>query len=173
MEAGVIFHTMGDLESSNRAFQQADEISQSISRDRMEKIAAFWLNDNSKKFIGQNFERVLIKYYMVLNTLAAGDLENAKVLFRQIDYELREMKFFDELYKQNGAARYLDAVVSEKLGEYNDSRVQLKNLRRMFPEREREIGAAQYVLAVEEGVAKDIEAFSPWADEVLAFNQNG
>jgi len=173
MEAGVIFHTMGDLESSNRAFQQADEISQSISRDRMEEIAAFWLNDNSKKFIGQNFERVLIKYYMVLNTLAAGDLENAKVLFRQIDYELREMKFFDELYKQNGAARFLDALVSENLGEYNDSRVQLKNLRTMFPEREAEIGAAQYVLAVEEGRREDQERFQQWADSMYAFNSAG
>jgi hypothetical protein len=173
MEAGILFHSMGDLDSSDRAFRQADEIAQSISRDQLEEMAAYWLNENSQKYIGQNFERVLIKYYLVLNQMARGNLENARALFRQIDYELRDMKFFDELYKQNGAARYLNAVVSEQLGEYNDSRVQLKNLRQMFPEREREIGAAQYVLAVEEGASRDIEAFSPWADEVLAFNQKG
>ncbi|MDY7029265.1 MAG: hypothetical protein SVR04_13280 [Spirochaetota bacterium] len=135
MEAGIIFYSMGDLDSSDRAFRQPDEIAQSISRDRLEEIAAYWLNENSQKYIGQNFERVLIKYYLVLNQMARGNLENAKALFRQIDYELRDMKFFDELYKHNGAA--------------------------------------QYVPAVEEGVVKDIEAFSPWADEVLAFNQNG
>jgi hypothetical protein len=32
MEAGIIFHSMGDLDSSDSAFRQADEIAQSISR---------------------------------------------------------------------------------------------------------------------------------------------
>lgn len=173
MEAGVIFHTMGDIESSDLAFRQADELAGKLSRSSLEEIATFVLNETEKKFLGQNFERVLIKYYLALNRLVSGDLENAKVYFRQIDYELRDMKFFDELYKQNAASRYLDAVVSEQLGEYNDARVQLKNLQEMFPHLEQEIGAARYVLAVKEGSKEDLEAFGKWAEAIPAFNREG
>lgn len=173
MEAGVIFHTMGDIESSDRAFRQADALAQQLSRSTMEEISSFILNETEKKFIGQNFERVLIKYYLALNRLAEGDLENAKVYFRDLNYELHDMKYFDELYKQNAAARYLDAVVSEQLGDYNDARVQLKNLAALFPSLLEEIREAQYVLAVKEGVKEDQERFSQGAETIAAFNTEG
>ncbi len=173
MEAGIVFHTMGDYDASDRAFQQAWDISQSISRSKLEDVASFWLNETERKFIGQNFERVLIGYYRVLNQLARGNRENAKVLFRQIDAELRDMKYYDDFYKQNAVVRYLDALVSLSLGDYNDTRAQLKNLSTLFPSWQKEWDRLSAVLAVEENNADDQAATAGALDDVLAFNEKG
>ena len=173
MEAGIVFHTMGDYDASDRAFSQAWDISQAISRSKLEDVASFWLNETERKFIGQNFERVLIGYYRVLNQLARGNRENAKVLFCQIDAELRDMKYYDAFYKQNAVARYLDALVSLSLGDYNDSRAQIKNLSTLFPSWSAEWERFSAVLAVEENNADDMARTAQARATIPAFNERG
>lgn len=128
MEAGVVFHTKGDYQTSNEIFRRADEMADEIKTSITDATKAFLLSDREAAFQGENFERILIKYYLALNQVMLGDLENAKRTLRKLEADLKDMKYEDSAYKQILAARYLDALVSEELRAYNDARVQYKNL---------------------------------------------
>ena len=78
MEAGVVFHTKGDYKTSNEIFSRADEMADEIKTSITDSTKAFLLSDRESAFQGENFERILIKYYLALNQVILGDLESAK-----------------------------------------------------------------------------------------------
>lgn len=171
MDAGIILHTMGDYRSSTLAFREADEMAENIRKSMSREALSFLLSDRQKSYTGESFERVLIKFYLAVNDLCLGDFESAKRYFRKLDFELKEMKYEDDKYKQNLAARFLDAVISEQLGEYNDARVQYRNILNMDPEN---TGArqSQYVLAVKEKDGSDMQKYRERAGDIPAFGTN-
>ncbi|MDD5065744.1 MAG: hypothetical protein PHF84_01730 [bacterium] len=169
MEAGIILHTMGDYKKSNAAFEEADQFAQEVKKSVSKGALAFLLSDKQQNFTGENFERVLIKFYMALNCICLNDYEAAKRYFRQLDFELKEMKYEDDKYKQNLAARFLDAVLSENLGNFNDARAQYKNLIAAAPE-DPDILAGRYMLAVKEQDPEDIRKYQAGSRNVLVFN---
>lgn len=128
MEAGIIYHSKGDYKTSNEIFARADEMADEIKTSITGSAKSFLLSDREADFQGENFERILIKYYLALNHVLLGDLKAAKRSLRKLEADLKEMKYEDAGYKQVLIARYLDALVSEELGQYNDARVQYKNL---------------------------------------------
>ena len=79
------------------------------------------------------------------------------------------MKHSDATYKQVLLARYLDAIVSESLGKYNDARVQYKNLLELDPSR-RDILAERYSLAFKENDSNDMNKFSEGKFALPTFN---
>lgn len=171
MEAGVVLHSKGDYASSNKAFMQADQIADEINVSISKSALSFLLSDIESNFIGENFERVMIKLYIALNYLCLNQPENAKRYFQKVEFELKDMKFSDAKYKQNLFARYLDAITSESLGKYNDARVQYKNLLEMYPDK-KEILSERYILAFKENDAADLSKFAEGKNSVLSFNKN-
>ncbi len=157
MEVGIIFHTQGNYEKSNQVFKEADMLAETISKSVSKEILAFLVNDYQKNFVGENFERVLIKFYISLNYILTNDFENAKRYFRKLNYDLKNMKFFDSVYKQNLLVRYFDAIVSELQKDYNSARVQYKNIRNF--KGKYNVGSDRYVLAIKENYAKDIQKY--------------
>ncbi len=170
MEAGVILHTIGEYEKSNIAFKQADDMAERIKTSISKQALSFLLSDRQANFKGENFERVLIKFYMALNYIMLGDYESAKRSFRKLDYDLKYMKYEDDRYKQNVAARFLDAVISESLGKYNDARVQYRNIKKINPHN-KSILPSQYILAVKEKDSGDMNKYKKGRKGVLAFNK--
>lgn len=171
MEAGVIFHTMGEYKKSNIAFKEANDMAERIKTSLSKQALSFFLSDRKKNFKGENFERVLIKFYMALNHMMMNDYESAKRAFRKLDYDLKDMKYTDDRYKQNLAARYLDAIISESLGKYNDARVQYKNIIKIagtqtgiYPDR--------YILAVKENDKRDMQRFKQGRKDVSAYTKD-
>ena len=154
MEAGVVYHTKGDFKTSNEIFIRADEMADEIKTSITDSTKAFLLSDREGAFQGENFERILIKYYLALNQVMLGELENAKRTLRKLEADLKDMKYEDSAYKQILAARYLDALVSEELRAYNDARVQYKNLE-IFGTDPVWVGAERYALAERAGDAGD------------------
>lgn len=128
MEAGVVYHSKADYRTSNEIFARADEMAEAIKTSITGSAKSFLLNDREADFQGENFERILIKYYLALNHVLLGDLPAAKRSLRRLEADLKEMKYEDASYKQVLIARYLDALVSEELGQYNDARAQYRNL---------------------------------------------
>jgi len=159
MEAGIIYREKGDLKTSNeillRAAQMADEIQTSVT----DSTKAFFLGDPEKEFQGENFERALIRYYLALNQAMLGELVEAKRTLRKLDADLKDMKYDDAPYKQILVARYLDALISEELGEFNDARVQYKNLENFGVDRTW-LARERYILAEKSHDAKDKKAYS-------------
>jgi uncharacterized protein len=169
LEAGTVFHTKGDYLTSNKVFKQAEEIADRTKTSATGETLAFLSNDGVTTFQGESFEKVLIKVYISINYLLLGESENAKRYFKKVDFELKDMKVNDSKYKQNLFARYLDAIVSEQLGAYNDARVSYKNIMEIAPDN-REIYADRYVLAVKEGDSRDQQKYAEGKTNVKAFN---
>lgn len=170
MEAAVILHTMGEYKNSNKALDDAISLADSIKKSVSKQVLAFITSDRQQNYTGENFERVLLKFYLALNYISLGDYEAAKRSFRKLDYDLKEMKYEDMPYKQNLAARYLDAIISESLGKYNDARVQYKNIE-MLDKNNSIIRPSRYVLAVKENDAGDIQRYGNSKKSIPAFNK--
>jgi len=171
MEAGIILHSMGEYEKSNRAFKEADFIAETIKTSISKQALSFMLSDRKANFKGENFERVLLKFYIALNYIMMGDNEQAKRYFRKLNFDLKEMRYGDQKYKQNVAARYLDAIISESQGYYNDARVQYKNIEKIDPDNQHLLWS-RYILAQKESDFDDIQKYSKGKEEIPAYNIN-
>ena len=171
MEAGVILHTMGEYKKSNDAFNDAYDIAESIKKSVSKAVLSFITSDRQNNYTGENFERVLINFYIALNYMMLGDNDGAKRALKRLDYDLKEMKFEDMPYKQNLAARYLDAIISECVGQYNDARVEYKNLEILDPKNP-VLLPSRYILALKEQDQDDINKYKDGAGGVQAFNNN-
>lgn len=171
MEAGVALHTKGDYAASNKAFADAEAIADTARVSATAEALAFALSDNESKFIGEDFERVMIKFYMALNYLCLGDLESAKRYFKKVEFEQKEMRASEPKYKQNILARFLDAIVSEYMGNYNDARVEYKNILDMEPTNP-EILGHRYVLALKERDSGDLAKYSAGKSFIEAYSKD-
>ncbi len=171
MEAGMIFHTKGDYATSNKVFKEAEDISENIKTSVTKSGLSFILSDNESNYTGEDFERVMIKYFIAINYLMLGDLETAKIYFRRLDFELKEMKFLAADYRQNNAARVLDAYVSENLNRFNDARVQYKNLEQLL-QNNQNLAGDRFVLAQKESDSKDLAKYASGARTIQAFSRS-
>ena len=170
MEAGIIFHTKGDYKTSNIVLQQAEDIADTIQKSMSREALSFILSDEETNFRGESFEVVMIKFYIALNMVMLSDMEGAKRYFKKVEFELKEMRFSEEFFKQNLAARYTNALVSEYLGQYNDARVQYKNILSINSDL-KQIRGDRYVLAVKENDAEDLANFADGAGYVRCFDK--
>lgn len=168
MEAGIIYHNKGDLKTSNEILLRADEMAEQIKTSITGSVKTFILSDREGDFQGENFERVLIKYYLALNYTLMGDLEAAKRTLRKLEADLKDMKYEDAAYKQILIARYLDALISEELAQYNDARVQYKNLEN-FGVDATWLARERYVLASKSKDSADMAKYAAQKPELLEF----
>lgn len=168
MEAGLIYHTKGDLKTSTEIFTRADEMAEQIKTSITGSVGTFLLSDREGEFQGENFERALIKYYLALNYTLMGELENAKRMLRKLEVDLKEMKYEDADYKQILVARYLDALISEELNQFNDARVQYKNLEN-FGASPDWLARERYLLAARSRDAGDMAKYAAAKPAVLDF----
>jgi len=168
LEAGIVYHTMGNFTTSNQIFENAWQISQTRKTELSKKAAAFLLNDTSDNFYGESFERILIPFYIALNYASLGNNESAFRWLRKMDYEMKDMKFNDPKYQQNILARYLMSVMAEHLGDFNASRVQYNNIKMLLSGLE-DFRQDRYVLAVKENDSRDMNEFRP-EDKKFAYN---
>ena len=172
MEAGTILHVMGEYRKSNIAFGEADALSTEIKKSISKEIAAFFLNDTSQNFRGESFERVLIKLYIAVNHLAIGEYTPALRMLRKLNYELKDIKYFEEAYRQNHAARYLSAIVAETLEEYNLARVQYNNMIQAPKAEIQDIARRElYALALKTEDEEDLEKYRVASNEVRFYDQ--
>lgn len=169
MEAGIVLHTNQEYEKSNNAFLEASDLADTIKTSVTKTGLSFMLSDNESNFQGEDFERVMIRFYIALNHTMLGNYEDAKRFFRKVDYDLKDLKVTDPKYKQNLMARYMDAVISENTNRYNDARVQYKNILDIDPSK-KEILADRYVLAVKEGSTSDMGVFAEGKNYLNSFD---
>jgi uncharacterized protein len=168
IEAGVIYHNKGDYKTSNEILTRANEMAEEIKTSITGATASFLLSDRQSAFQGENFERILIKYYLALNMTLLGDLENAKRMLRKLEADLKDMKYEDSAYKQIMIARYLDALISEELGSYNDARVQYKNLELLGVD-SAWLSRERYRLAARSKDPEDLALYSEYKPQVMEF----
>lgn len=171
MEAGVIFHSQGDYETSREIFSHAAEMIDATQTSVTGAAKTFLLSEREGEFQGENFERILIRYYLALNQTLLGDLPAAKRTLRKMEADLKDMKYEDAAYKQVLVARYLNALISEELQEYNDARVQYRNLENFGVDAEW-LQRERYLLALHANDRQDLARYQEGKTTPLFQNSN-
>ncbi|HPD78551.1 MAG TPA: hypothetical protein PLH88_09025 [Spirochaetota bacterium] len=121
MECGLMLHTAGDYETSNKVLLPAGKLAQIIPISVSQEVASFLTNDRNTNYRGEDFEKVLVHVYLGLNFLLMNKYEEARVEFMAVNNELAKIKSEDGTarYKQNIMAKYLTAITFEIVGELN------------------------------------------------------
>jgi len=131
LDRGMVSHLRGKYEESNQFFERAleriDELyAKSISREAM----TYMINDLAHPYRGEDFEQVMIHYYMALNYLMLTDLDGALVEARRVNLKLGELNEKYETknrYKSDAFVLYLMGMIYEAEGDINDAFIAYRN----------------------------------------------
>lgn len=131
MEHGLILHTAGRYEESNRVLLEAA----ALSRDLMtisatQEAAGFATTERIRTYRGEEFERVLIPTYLAMNFLLLGNDEEALVEAKRALQRLKDVK---EPYEQHPFTRYLAGLCFELLGENEDAYLEYRKVQELGP----------------------------------------
>lgn len=131
LEMGVITHLGAKYAESNSWFEQAAQRMEELDVISISGTAADWvLTERFQPYRGEDFERVLVHYYMALNYVMLGQLQEALVECRRVNTLLQELNQRYEkknTYKTDAFALYLSGLIYDAMGELNDARVDYQN----------------------------------------------
>ena len=125
LDKGLIAHLNGHYADSNRYFEQAVWQFEALDYVSVTGTASEWiLTELGQPYRGEDFEQVMVHYYMALNYLMLDELEEALVECRRLNTLLRELNGRYEqknVYKTDAFIRYLSGLIYEAMGEINDA----------------------------------------------------
>lgn len=131
LEYGMVAHLKGDYVQSNRLFEQAIARMQALEATSVTETATKWIfTEKIQSYQGEDFEKVIVHYYMALNYLMLGDLQEALVECRRVNTLLREFNDRYEhknVYKTDAFMLYLSGILYDTLGEVNDAFIDYRN----------------------------------------------
>ena len=138
LEYGMVAHLKGDYTQSNHLFEQAIARMQALEATSVTETATEWVfTEKFRPYQGEDFERVLIHYYMALNYLMLGDLEEALVECRRVNTLLRELNDryeYKNVYKTDAFMLYLSGILYDTMGEVNDAFIDYRNAYNVYRE---------------------------------------
>ncbi len=117
LERGAVEHLDGNYESSNQALEKAHALADKLrSRKATDYLAAVMVNPRQTTYMGNDFERVYINYYKVLNYIMLSQqtrdpidreehLQSAYVEMRRLDNALSSISFEKGDYEQTEKRR--------------------------------------------------------------------
>ncbi|MCL2156345.1 MAG: hypothetical protein FWH53_11835, partial [Leptospirales bacterium] len=119
MECGLMLHTSGDYETSNKILLQAGKLAKITPISITQQAGSFLTNDTKTNYRGEDFEKVLVHMYLGINFLMLNKYDESRVEFLAVNNELAKIKSEDgqAMYKQNIMAKYLTAIAFEIVGE--------------------------------------------------------
>jgi hypothetical protein len=119
MECGLMLHTGGDYETSNKVLLKAGKLAQVKPISVSQQVGALLTNDTKTNYRGEDFEKVLVHMYLGINFLMLNKHDSARVEFLAVNNELSKIRSEDgkAVFKQNIMAKYLTAIAFEIVGE--------------------------------------------------------
>jgi len=127
MNKGMLLRMCGDYDESTRTLEETKRLSEQLrALSLREQALSITINDATKSFVGEDFERVMVNNYLALNYLERGQLDAARVEALQVDVLLREKQqrsAKDNPYAEDAFARYLTGIVYEDEGEASDAMI--------------------------------------------------
>ena len=125
LELGLITHLNGKYAESNSWFEYAVKRMDELDVISLSGTAEAWiLSEKFQPYRGEDFERVLAHYYMALNYLMSGGLQDALVECRRVNALLQQFNSRYEqknVYKTDAFVLYLSGLIYEAMGETNDA----------------------------------------------------
>ncbi len=157
LHTGLITHLNGEYGRSNSYFDLADaRFDELYTKSVTSEAAALLVNDMARAYSGEDYEKVMIHYYMALNYLQLGELDDALVECRRVNVKLEEMnQKYDahkNVYQADAFIHYLMGMIYEAAGEVNNAFIAYRNAADVY---ERDY-AVYYGLNVPEQLADDV-----------------
>jgi hypothetical protein len=126
MNKAMLLRMQGKFDQSNQAFEQAKALIDKLDAISVtEQTGTLLVNDATRSYLGEDFERALIHLYEALNYLELGDRDAARVEALQVDQLL--IKFGQEndkaVYTEDAFVRYLTGMIYEELGEWSNAMI--------------------------------------------------
>jgi len=127
MNTGMLERMAGDYDASTRTLEAAKgQIEQLRALSLREQALSVTVNDATKAFTGEDYERVMVNNFLALNYLERGQLDAARVEALQVDVLLREKQqrtSKSNPYQEDAFARYLTGIIYEDEGEWSDAMI--------------------------------------------------
>jgi hypothetical protein len=124
-EKGTILSYAERYEESNVEFDRAETIREDLyTRSISKEVASLLLSDRTKDYRGEDFEDVLLNYFMTMNYLALEEFEDALVECRKLNHKLvvlNDMYEQKNTYGSDAFAEYLTGAVYDSDGDCDDA----------------------------------------------------
>lgn len=133
LDYAVALQLSGQIEKSNRAFIQADKLSESLDYVSVSNMAgSLLLNEEMKHYKGDSFEKIFINAYLAMNFLQANQLDDALVEARRINEKFKRYRQEEKKdFEMNSLGKYLSALAWEAAGQYDDAYIAYDEARKI------------------------------------------
>ncbi len=130
MNRGVTNQLLGNFEQSNRHLAEADRIAEVYRKNYAKQLVSYLSNPMVLPYKAEDFELVMINYYLAINYLKLGELDEALVEARRINLKLQQLndKYKKKnRYKTDAFAINLSGILYDMEGDYNNAFIAYRN----------------------------------------------
>lgn len=115
----------GRFEESNRQFLKADQLAERMDYHSVTRVAgSLLLNEETKQYKGDTFEKIFINAQLAMNFLEMGNLESALVEARRMNEKYAKLRQEEKKdFELNPLGRYLSALAWEADGNYDSAAI--------------------------------------------------
>ena len=129
LNRAMLLHHNGQFEKSVEAFEQAKRyIGVFDATSVSESIAAYTLSEQMSVYQAAVYEKLFVHVYQIMNYLALGALDSARVEAMQIDLALTRLAESGH-YLAAASARYVAGLIFEAQREYDSALVAYRQAR--------------------------------------------
>ncbi|WP_028982129.1 COG3014 family protein [Sporocytophaga myxococcoides] len=130
LNRGVVASMQGNYVGSNDHFEEAYRIADNHHRNLLNEGVSFLTNPKMVEYYGEEFELLMMHYYMALNYLKLGQPEEALVECKRMDIRLNQLsdKYkSDNKYKRDAFIHLLMGIVYDANKDYNNAFIAYRN----------------------------------------------
>lgn len=144
LNQGMLLHLAGKWGESNDSFESAQTLMDQLSALSLrEQGTSFLVNDYTRSYEGEPYDKVMLHVYKALNYLALKQPFEARVEAQQLDLALRLLA--EQAGKRDpelGFPRYLAGMIYEQLGEWSDAMIAYRKAYEAYRRHEKKYGVA-------------------------------
>ena len=132
LEKGKLAHLMGDYETSNRYFNEADYFFEDVKTSAQDILLGTVMNPMMQTYRGEPFEKFMLHYYKALNYLALGMPGEAIVEARRIEISNYSQADRSSKYSNDALGLILQGIIYEHAGDINNAFIAYRNAADLF-----------------------------------------
>ncbi len=145
LNRAALLRMKSDFEASNAALEEAKPIIERLDAVSVsEQTGALSVNEGMRSYIGEDYERILLRIYKALNYLQLGQPQEARVEALQLDVKLLQLG--DTRENATAFAHYLSGIVFEDLGEWDNAMIAYRNAYEIYKGEKKKSGVLPNVL---------------------------
>ncbi|WP_196895926.1 COG3014 family protein [Aureivirga marina] len=157
MEKGTVAHDLHQYKKSNEYFNKADYAIEDYQKNVGEEALALLTNPETKDFVPEDFEKVMIHYYKALNYTFLNQPDEAIVELKRLNLQLQQI---NDKYPAGKKNRYttdafalnFQGMLYESTGNINDAFISYRNAVELYEKN----GGTYFGVKLPEQLKKDV-----------------